>query len=405
MRQKSAVIVLTTLAVLLFTSAVAPAQTFTTLHQFCFGEVYFCLDGAHPSAGLIGDPAGNLYGTTPTGGFGPDGPGVVYKLDTAGKETVLHLFCALTPTCEDGAYPYTPLARDEAGNLYGTTYGGGTAGRGVVFKIDTTGNETVLHSFTCGSDGCQAAQGLVVDESGNLYGTTSIFGAYGYGTIFKVDSAGKFTLLHSFAGGSSDGATPSNGHLILDKSGNLYGVTTQGGNIFQCYEGCGVLYKLSASGTFTVLHSFKGNSVTSGDGCYPYGSVFEDKAGNLYGTTSACGLYGSGTIWELNQRGQETVRHHFYSEHTGSCTMAGVTGDAEGNLYGVTHGAYCGNYIGTFYKLGPKGRLTTLRSFGDGNGSDGEVLRSNDGTLYGITVNGGFDCSGYGCGTVWSYAP
>src|SRR5208283_5070680 len=197
-----------------------------------------------------------------------------------------HTFC--TPAqCYvgnyDGMWPVTPVVRDEAGNFYGTTYEG--VDYGTVFKIDTAGNETVLYNFYRGSDdGCYPRQGLVVDTSGNLFGTTSECGSTGYpgsGTIFKIDSAGNFTVLHSFAG--SDGAYPYFGHLTMDKNGVLYGVTPLGG----AYD-AGVLYKLTTDGRLSVLHSFGGAS----DGCYPWGTVAMDKAGNLYGTTHSCGSNG-----------------------------------------------------------------------------------------------------------------
>ena len=166
------------------------AQTFTTLYNFTGST-----DGAYPFAGLIQDEMGNLYGVAAEGGdlscqLGGNGCGVVFKIDTAGKETVLHSFSG-----KDGAYPYGGLVRDKAGNLYGTTeYGGDLqcdkyqgSGCGVAFKIDTRGKETVLHVFRGGrSDGCEPYQNLIMDEAGNLYGTTPYCGASGQGTVFKL---------------------------------------------------------------------------------------------------------------------------------------------------------------------------------------------------------------------------
>ena len=229
----------------------------------------------------------------------PYGCGVVYKLNTAGTETVLHDFAG-HPL--DGAYPKTPVTRDSIGNIYGIAVGGGSYDYGVVFKINTSGNESVLHSFTGGSDGCYPYQGLVRDKAGNLYGTTWECGSSDWGTIFKVDSSGHFTILHSFAGYPSDGASPYLGHLMMDKSGNLYGVTTAGGKSIGCgLTGCGVLYKLSEGGTFTVLHSFAGRT---SDGCYPVGSVVQDRVGNFYGTTNDCGTNSAGTYMEGRQERQ-----------------------------------------------------------------------------------------------------
>jgi uncharacterized repeat protein (TIGR03803 family) len=378
-RQISAIITLTVLAALLFSAAFAPAQTFTTLYNF--------EGNAAPEAGVIRDPSGNLYGTTKGGGYG--GGGVVYEVNSAGIETVLLSFDGT-----DGAAPEAPLARDSAGNLYGTTWVGGSSGNGTVFKIDTAGNETVLHSFTGGSDGCDPEQGLVMDKSGSLFGTT-VGCDVSNGTIFKIDSAGSFTLLHSFAGPPSDGANPLYGHLTIDSSGNLYGLTNYGGSSDE-----GVLYKLSESGTLTVLHSFNGGTQ---DGCYPFGSVIQDNGGNLYGTAYECGSNNNGTIWKVKKNGTETVLHNFsWNQSDGCLPYAGVTRDSKGNLYGVT--TECGaNAVGALYKLNAKGRLTLLHSFSGPYGSYplGEALLTTKDTLFGTTADGGE----YGGGTVWSYVP
>jgi uncharacterized repeat protein (TIGR03803 family) len=209
------------------------AQTYSVLYSFKGGT-----DGANPFGGLLRDSGGNLYGTTIYGGtggcndgFGDLGCGTVFKLDTSGNETVLHSFTG-TP---DGEYPYAGLVRDSSGNLYGTTESGGVgsctgfgAGCGTAFKLDTSGNETVLHSFTGTPDGEYPAAGLVRDSSGNLYGTTiqggSNPGPYTSGTVFKIDAGGNETVLHSFTGHPSDGASPF-AELMLDSVGNLYGTT------------------------------------------------------------------------------------------------------------------------------------------------------------------------------------
>lgn len=392
MREKSTLFVLATVAVLLFSAATAHAQTFTAVYNFAGS------DGDGPVAGIIQDPAGNLYGTTYSGGS--FGWGTVFKLDTADTQTVLYNFCSQT-NCADGAAPWTPLARAWDGDLYGTTYFGGTSsncryGCGIVFKIDTAGIETVRHSFAGGtSDGCGPLQGLW-DEAGTLYGTTYGCGAFGYGTIFKIDRAGKFTLLHSFAGGKSDGAYPQSGHLKTDNSGNLYGVTYGGG------LGGGVLYKLSKNGTFTVLHRFGRGT----DGCFPVGSVVQDKWGNLYGTTVSCGSGGSGndgTVWKVSKRGKETILHNF-SGGDGSDPWAGVARDLRGNLYGVTYGGGA-NYGGVLYELSKNGTYTVLHTFGANGNPYGEVWRTANDTLFGTTQYGGTGNCGYGCGTVWSYVP
>ncbi len=381
-----------TILVVFFLAALAQSQTFTTLYSFT-GEA----DGNLPEAGVIQDQSGNLYGTTWLGGEVqddcnyPNGCGVVYEVNSSGTETVVHTFGA---TSGDGLLPITPLAQDSQGNFYGTTYES-WAYYGAAFKIDTAGNETVLASFYRGSDGCFPAQGLILDDSGNLFGTTSECGSTAYpgsGTIFKIDSAGSLTVLYTFIG--SDGANPYFGHLIMDNSGNLYGVTPMGG-----VHDAGVLYKLTTAGRLTVLHSFGRTS----DGCYPWGSVVMDKAGSLYGTTHSCGSHGYGTIWKVNKKGKETILHSFAGSPSDGCyPFAGVSRDAKGNLYGVTTG--CGaNDWGTLYELSASGTLTLLHSFSGTDGEDpyGEVLLTAKGELFGTATSGGT----YGYGTVWSYVP
>jgi uncharacterized repeat protein (TIGR03803 family) len=224
-------------------------------------------DGSTPEAGLVRDTAGNLYSTTYQGGDvqGGDvqdgdvrcsdvtnGCGVVFKLNTTGKETVLHTFLG-GPS--DGANPAGGLVRDAQGNFYGTTnYGHEPAGYGTVFEFSKTGKETVLHAFSGGSsDGANPLGGLIRDNDGNLYGTTIAAGSSDNGTIFKVSKAGKETVLHSFAGYPSDGANPTLAGVVMDKDGNLYGVTYFGGRGTRCPGGCGTLYKLSKNGGYTGI--------------------------------------------------------------------------------------------------------------------------------------------------------
>jgi len=196
----------------------------TVLHSFAGA------DGANPVAGLVRDAAGNLYGTTYYGG---EGLGVVFKVDKTGKETVLHKFSGTL----HGAYPFAGLLRDAAGNLYGTTQWGGASNLGTVFKLDAGGKETVLYSFS-GADGEAPRAGVIRDAAGNLYGTTEAGGAYGYGTVFKLEKTGKETLLYSFTGGT-DGSRPW-AALLRDANGDLYGTASEGGAY-----GYGVVFKLT----------------------------------------------------------------------------------------------------------------------------------------------------------------
>ncbi|MGA2738744.1 MAG: choice-of-anchor tandem repeat GloVer-containing protein [Bryobacteraceae bacterium] len=176
-------------------------------------------------AGVIRDKTGNLYGTAVDGG--PTDLGVVFKVDTAGHATVLHGFTGGS----DGERPYAGVVGDSAGNLYGTAYLGGTYDAGIVYKVDATGQETVLYTFTGGADGGMPIAGVTLDSAGNLYGCASAGGSAHDGVVFKLDPTGHETVLHSFTGSPSDGAGPQ-AALLLDSAGNLYGTTYSGG--FHC---------------------------------------------------------------------------------------------------------------------------------------------------------------------------
>jgi len=369
----------TALAILFLLGTVAApraqAQTFTILYSF----TGYPENGVSPFGGLVIDPAGNLYGVTQAGGSPPpsDG-GTVFKLDSSGMESVLHSFTGL-----DGAIPYAGLVLDAAGNLYGTTLFGGSSGYGTVFKLSPSGTETVLHSFTnAGGDGADPFAGLLVDTVGNLYGTTQVGGSSGYGTVFKLDSSGTETVLYSFTNSDGDGAYPLAG-LVMDTAGNLYGTTDDGGS-----SGYGTVFKLDPSGAETVLHSFTN---AGGDGAYPFAGLVTDTAGNLYGTTIQGGSSNYGTVFKLGPSGTETVLHSFvYSD--GAAPIASLVMDAAGNLYGTAHGGGSSGY-GTVFKLDSSGAETVLHSFtnsgGDGGDPEGGLVMDAAGTLYGTTFQGG----------------
>jgi len=263
----------------MFATRVVQAQTFTLLYSFKPDGK----DSGFPLGGLIGDRAGNLYGTT--AGNGAFGSGTVFKLDPTGTETVLHNFAGTS----DGGNPYCTLIRDTAGNFHGTASTGGLSNLGTVFKLDVTGNESVLHSFTGGTDGAYPFAGLLRDVAGNLYGTTYRGGGFNQGTVFKLDANGQETVLYSFRG-TPDGGLPW-ASLLLGPTGNLYG-TTQTGGAYNLVT----VFKVDPAGNETVLHSF-GSGL---DGVYPQAGLIRDVSGNLYGTTARGGSRGVGTIFKLD---------------------------------------------------------------------------------------------------------
>jgi uncharacterized repeat protein (TIGR03803 family) len=300
------------------------------LYNFTGGK-----DGGNPYAGLIFDSAGNLYGTTVTGGNVSSG-GVVFKLKPNANgtwtESVVHTFV------DDGEWPYAGLVFDAAGNLYGTAAFGGDWGCGTVFMLkpnpDGTWTDSKLYGFTCNADGGFPYGALIFDAAGSLYGTgQSADESYGWGSavngvVFEVspNSDGTWTesTLYKFSGGA-DGRWPS-AQLIFDGAGNLYGTTFAGGAY-----GYGVVFKLTG-GTEEVLHSFTGRR----DGGIPYAGLTFDGAGNLYGTTYAGGAYGYGVVFKLTPDSngwKETVLHGFLGD--GANPYAGLIMDPAGNLYGT----------------------------------------------------------------------
>jgi uncharacterized repeat protein (TIGR03803 family) len=311
-------------------------------------------DGLAPQAVILSD--GTLYGTTKYGGtLTPacgGGCGTVFKLTGIGKETVIHAFAGPT---SDGAYPFGGVIRDEAGNLYGTTSEGGLHNRfGTVFELTLSGSEH-LYSFKHSPDGDSPWGQLFRDSSGNLYGTTYYGGKNGCGNVtgtcggvFEISSAGE-SMIYSFGDSSTDGAYPEGG-LIGDATGNLYGTASAGGEY-----GYGTVFKLSkATGTWeeTILYNFTGLA----DGAYPAGSLIRDSHGNLYGTTPGGGSYGAGTVFRLTPAGQETVLYSFTGYADGFQPSAGVVADKQGHLYGTTaYGgdASCNGGCGVVFKLTP----------------------------------------------------
>jgi uncharacterized repeat protein (TIGR03803 family) len=393
----------TALGLIVNSAPPASAQTETVLYSFC-PTGGWCAGGAGPTTGVIADSAGNLYGVTSRGGTGAGG--IAFKVTPAGEESLLYDFSAAP------SYPNDPdgqLILDQQGNLYGTTREGGTnslhfpRGDGTAFKLSPDGTETTLYNFGAyNSDGDEpTGAGLVMDARGNFFGTTSWGGVYAYGTIFRLSPDGVETILHNFAYDLSDGGQPE-ASLIVDSHGNLYGTTVSGGA-----HGWGTVFELSAEGSYSILHSF---DEATGDGVIPLNSLTVDSQGNLYGATywgGAYSLYSGGTVFKLspgsNGSWTEAILYNFGQEH-GSCQNpeSTVLFDAKGNLYGTTgYGGASGG--GCAYKLSPAGKLTVLHAFGEGD--DGADPSGNlvffQGNLYGTTYSGG----AYAEGTVFKITP
>jgi uncharacterized repeat protein (TIGR03803 family) len=394
-------------AVLAVTS---PAQSFKTLANFDYAT------GATPLAGLVQGTDGNFYGTAYNGGSSNcimtaenEGCGTVFKVTPEGVLTLLYTFCAQFP-CSDGSTPLAGLLQATNGNFYGATSGGGassicTFGCGTVFKITPAGVLTVLHSFGSTETDGQGPNGLVQGGDGNLYGTTGGGGTDGRGTVFKITPEGTLTVLHSFCAqaGCTDGAGPD-AALVQGTDGNFYGTTRGGGSSSVCSGGCGTVFKITPEGKLTVLHSFDGT-----DGSEPRVALVQATDGNFYGTTSEGGASsicsgGCGTVFKITPAGVLTVLHSFGSTETdGQSPEAGLVQGTDGNFYGTTSEGGAGRN-GTVFKIMPGGTLTTLHNFDYTGGSYPEagLVQGTNGTFYGTTSYGGPDCVIAYCGTVYS---
>jgi len=303
-------------------------------------------DGTFPAAGLIFDAAGNLYGTTSRGGTSNEGTvfELVRQKDRIFAEKILYNFCSVGMYCSDGDQPTAGLVFDAAGNLFGTTSSYDSSPYGVVFELTKGANgqwsETVVHAFN-GTDGTSPAAGLIIDGKGNLYGTAGgpLGGPYcdPDTTAFELsperNKGWTFVVLYNFGVGGPDGYC-STGPLVRDAAGHLYGTTYVGGT----YD-AGAVFELvrgkNAEWTEKTLHNFNGN-----DGAQPYGGLVRDGQGNLFGTLEAGGKNGFGSVFKLSpQQGshwKETILHNF-TGLDGSSPFAGLISDGAGNLYGTTY--------------------------------------------------------------------
>jgi uncharacterized repeat protein (TIGR03803 family) len=376
-------------------------------------------DGAAPSAPLIQAEDGNYYGTAQVGGA--YGYGTVFKVDSSGNVTPLHEF-----SYTDGANPVAPLIQVSDGHFYGTTPNGGAYGEGTIFKIDSSGSLTTLYSFTGGSDGAEPSGALVLATDGYFYGVTFNGGDYGAGVVFQTDSSGHVVPLYSFTGGA-DGYGPE--ALIQANDGYFYGTTQNGGDL-SCSigGGCGTIFRIDSAGAFTSLYAFSGGT----DGAEPEEALFKASDGFLYGTTLFGGdpnctvstYTGCGTIFKIDSVGDFTLVHQFSGGAEGGVPFSALIQGGDGDFYGtataggdpscyvVASGENYPNYIGcgTVFKMDSAGNVNALYSF-TGSPSDGSnpfatLIEGSDGFLYGTTRWGGTESScpytdNGGCGTVF----
>ena len=362
------------------------AQTFTILVSWGRGP------GGNPFGQPVVDKGGTIRGTTATGG--DYGYGTVWILDNRGVMVIMHHF-----TNSDGAHP-DGIVLDRAGKTFGTTSKGGSSGGGTLFRIKAPGDTfTTLHNFGASGDGKTVYTGPALDPSDDSYGASDDGGAFGCGTVWKVTTHRIATILHSFNCGS-DGGHPYVGSLHRDERGNFYGVATSGGA-----DKCGTLFEITLTGTFGVLHNFRGST----EGCSPTGAIAEYN-GSLYGTSETGGASRNGTVWRYTISGSSFAVLHSFSGADGSHPLGGVAcqktkqrGSCSANLFGTTKLGGPHNY-GTVWEMSSTGEFVTLHNFaGDDDGAYPYSCPFVDtrGWLYGTAPYGGAGHGASGFGTLW----
>jgi len=385
----------------------AQAQTFSVLHTFTGAN-----DGGNPYAGLTIGGTGTLYGTA---GYGIYDRGLVFKMANRGSSWTLSPLYAFTGVGNDLGGE-APIVVGSNGDPYGA---GGT-----VFELEPPiavcravlcyWSESILYVFFPG-DGVPIDGGLVFDRAGNIYGVTSAGGENNSGTVFELSPSGgtwSESVLYSFQynGDDNDGSVPMGG-VVFDTAGNLYGTTLYGGT--GCQRGtCGTVYQLTPSNG-AWLESVIFNFANGPSGYQPYDTLTIDQQGNLYGTTSVGGEGGGGTVFKLTQSNAGWTFSVLYS-FTTCGSYAGLIMDTAGNLYGACYGGGAYGY-GMIFKLTNSNGAWTLNDLHDFDGDDGanpwgNVVLDSHGNLYGTTLSGGGGGAGRchndaGCGVVWEITP
>jgi uncharacterized repeat protein (TIGR03803 family) len=316
---------------------ITPSGSLTTLYNFCSTrQGIACTDGQFPYGGLVLATNGNFYGTTEIGGSGCAGTGsagcgTVFELTAAGVLTTLYNFCSET-NCTDGSEPYASLVQGTDGNLYGTTYAGGTSNYGTIFKITTAGSLTTLHSFD-DTDGANPYDALIQATNGDFYGTTYQGGSGNGGTFFQITSTGTFSVLYNFCSETNctDGENPQAG-VIQDSNGDFYGTTTLGGT-----GGSGTVYQLTSAGELTTLYN------EPSDGYQLLGGLVQGTDGKLYGTTDL-------TIFDITAAGKLTTLFTFNATDSENPNAALVQA-TDGTFYGTTTNGGGSGIFGTVFSI------------------------------------------------------
>jgi uncharacterized repeat protein (TIGR03803 family) len=393
MKSSASTLVLTLLTAVVVLAGVAiPGQAQTVTTLYNFGGVTG--DPDLPSGNMAQGRDGNFYGISQAGPIGgTTNNGVIYKISSSGVITPLHAIQTSEGTQCNG------LVLGTDGNFYGTCYSDPVHNGGTVYKVTPTGTLTVLHTFVGGTtDGCLPLAPPTQGSDGNFYGTTGFCGASGYGTVYKITSTGTFTLLYSFQGPPNDTAVPLG--LIQGSDGNFWGMGS--GWIISD----GGVFKISAAGKETLVYSFKGST----DGQSPYTNLIQGSDGNYYGTTEGSGGSAIGTVFKLTPSGVETVLYNFPDQTEGAFPRLPLTQGSDGLLYGIaTDCAGGGCAQAGLFDITTKGVYTNLYLYPIIGGNNNEIplsplLLSTNGKFYSVTEQGGTHQNGsfYSLSTTYS---
>ncbi len=339
------------------------------------------IDGGYPDGELIKGADGYFYGMTSAGG--PNSYGTIFKISATGDYTIIKSFTVNT----DGGNPHGHLTLAKDGNFYGITHSGGSNGVGTIFKLTPSGTFNVIHAMNSTTGGGASYGSLTEGKDGNLYGITYNGGSFSNGTIFKIKTDGTFTVLKHLKAATDGGASQSD--LIQASDNNFYGTCYNGGTL-----GYGTIFKISTAGVFTVVKNFS----YSTDGGNPYDGLMQNTDGNFYGITRAGGSKGAGAIYKLTQAGVYSVIHHLDPTTEGSTSSSVLVTGADGNLYALCNSGGANN-AGTAFKVSTSGTFNLLTNFNGasfGNAPFSTFIKGKDSAYYATTSAGGK----YGFGTI-----